>query len=81
MKGRAAKRHRTRAKIERAKHFLRRYGFEEQHLERRAKKFADSRWGCNCHLCMNRRKLGKGKTRDSVTRQEWQALTDKGDDE
>lgn len=71
MRGRAAKLHRTRAKVERAKRILRLHGWEPEHLDRRAKRFADSRWGCNCHLCANPRKLFKGKTRDSFTRKEY----------
>lgn len=73
MKGRAAKRHRTKAKVEKAKTYLRRIGWgtDEKHLAVRAKRFADSRWGCACHLCVNPRRLFRGSKRDALTRQEF----------
>ena len=73
MKGRAAKRHRTRAKVEKAKTYLRRIGFgeDEKNLAVRAKKFASSHWGCNCCLCKNPRKLNRGSKRDELTLREF----------
>ena len=72
MRGRAAKRHRTRAKVERARRILRLHEWDPDYIALRAKRFADSHWGCNCGLCANPRKLARGKTRDSLTRKEYQ---------
>ena len=79
MRGRAVKRHRTRAKVERATRILRQHGWhadDPERLARRAKRFADSRWGCNCGLCANPRKLCRGKTRASLTLKEYQHRED-----
>ena len=74
MKGRAAKRHRTEAEVARALKVLKEHGISEEFTRRglgaRARMFAKSNWGCNCCLCMNPRKLYKGKNAASKTRQE-----------
>ncbi len=74
MRSRAEKRHNTAVTVERAKKILRRggwdYGVPSLRFHVKAKKFADSRYGCNCCLCMNPRKLYKGKSSGSLTRSE-----------
>lgn len=73
MKGRAEKRHRTKAKVQRAVKILRLHAWNTDNptlLAKRAKRFADSHWGCNCCLCMNPRRLYKGKNAASLTRSE-----------
>ena len=74
MKGRAAKRHKTAAKVERAKVILRQHGIDEatpgDRMEVRARKFATSHFGCNCGLCRNPRKMFKGKNCESLTLKE-----------
>lgn len=71
MKGRAAKRHMLAVKRKRADGIIRQHGIDEtaggDRMEVRTKKFATSHWGCNCHMCMNPRKLFKGKNADRLT--------------
>lgn len=78
MRSRAEKRHYTEARIERAKVILRRggwdYGRAAARFDIKAKKFADSRFGCDCGVCANPRRQYRGKNASSLTRQEMQAM-------
>lgn len=39
--------------------------------DRRVGKFTGSRWGCQCELCVNPRRLWKGKRRAELTAKEY----------
>ena len=75
-KGRAQSRHHTERKKARTARILKRYvhGDPEWLSDRRIGKFTESRWGCQCQLCVNPRRLGKGKNRDSLTLKEYHAV-------
>lgn len=73
-KNRAARRHETARKKARTHKILKRYAGRDDVAwlsPRRIGKFTESRWGCQCHLCVNPRRLGKGKRRDSLTLKEF----------
>ena len=80
-RGKAYRRSKTETKKVRAKVILRKMGYEEAGLDKRVGRFVESRFGCNCHLCMNRRKLGKGKNRDSLTPKEYHARLTRDEDD
>ena len=71
MRSRAERRHFLAARTERAKDILRRggwaYGRAAAFLDVKAKKFARSRFGCNCGLCTNPRRQYKGKNSAALT--------------
>ena len=79
MKGRAAKRHKTRAKVEKARKILVLYGHGNlpdtqppwKTLAISARKFAASHFGCACWDCANPRKVWKGKDSRSLPLKEY----------
>ena len=73
MSNRAQRRHYTERKKARIRKILKRYTHGDSGWldARRIGKFTESRWGCQCHLCINPRRLGKGKLRDSLTLKEY----------
>jgi len=78
MKGRAAKRAKTEAKVKRAIKILIEHGhgnlpdtqppWKTLHIS--ARKFATSHFGCACGLCMNPRRMYRGKNKASLTLKE-----------
>ena len=51
-------------------------------LHQSARRFAASRFGCNCGLCRNPRRMYRGKNKASLSLQEWrQNINDKHDQE
>jgi hypothetical protein len=72
-RGKAFRRSKTEAKKTRAKVILRKLGYSEESLTKRAGRFAESRFGCNCHLCQNPRRLYKGKNSATLTLKEYHA--------
>ena len=60
-KNRALRRHHTARKKARTRKILKRYGDKEWLNDRRVGRFTASHWGCQCELCMNPRRLMKGK--------------------
>ena len=75
-KGRANRRHQTSRKKARTRKILRRYGSPEWLDERRGGKFTESHWGCQCEICVNPRRLFKGKKAHSLTLKEYNAQAD-----
>ena len=75
-KGRANRRHHTARKKARTRKILSRYGTTEWLDSRRVGKFTESHWGCKCEICVNPRRLFKGKKIHSLTLKEYNALTD-----
>ena len=73
-RGKAFRRSKTEVKKVRAKVILRKLGYDEEGLTKRAGRFVESRIGCNCHLCQNPRKLFKGKNAESLTLKEYHIL-------
>ena len=79
MKGRAAKRHKTLAKVEKARKILILYGHGDlpatqppwKTLAISARKFASSHFGCACWDCANPRKVWKGKYSRSLGLKEY----------
>ena len=75
---RAERRHNDAVKAERAKAILREHGIDESTpgdpMNVRAKKFATSRWGCSCGMCVNPRRFWRGKNKESLTIRELNAL-------
>lgn len=70
-KDRAQRRHHTERKKARTRKVLKRYGDKEWLDDRRVGLFTASRWGCQCWLCVNPRRLNKGSKRDSLTLKEY----------
>lgn len=66
-RGKAFRRSKTEVKKVRAKVILRKLGYDEDGLTKRAGRFVESRIGCNCQLCQNPRKLYKGKNSATLT--------------
>ncbi len=80
-RGKAFRRSKTEAKKVRAKVILRKLGYSEEGLERRAGRFVESRIGCNCWLCKNPRKTFKGKHAGALTLKEYHAWLERDDDD
>ncbi len=79
-RGKAFRRSKTEVKKVRAKVILRKLGYSEEGLTKRAGRFVASRIGCNCHLCQNPRKLFKGKNSATLTLKEYHAWLERDDD-
>jgi len=69
-KSRAERRHQTERKKVRTRRILKRYGTPEWLSDRRVGRFTESHWGCQCHICVNPRRLNKGKNSNSLTLKE-----------
>ena len=80
-RGKAFRRSKTEAKKVRAKVILRKLGYSEEGLEKRAGRFVESRIGCNCQLCQNPRKLYKGKNSATLTLKEYHTWLERDDDD
>jgi len=80
-RGKAFRRSKTESKKTRAKVILRKLGYDEEGLTKRAGRFVESRLGCNCELCQNPRKLYKGKHKHSLTLKEYHARPPMKDEE
>jgi len=80
-RGKAFRRSKTETKKVRAKVILRKLGYSEDGLTKRAGRFVESRIGCNCHLCQNPRKLFKGKNSATLTLKEYHAWLERDDDD
>jgi hypothetical protein len=80
-RGKAFRRSKTEAKKVRAKVILRKLGYSEASLDKRASRFVESRFGCDCSLCRNPRKLYKGKASASLTLKEYHDILARGMDE
>ena len=80
-RGKAFRRSKTEAKKTRAKVILRKLGYSEEGLTKRAGRFVESRIGCNCHLCQNPRKLYKGKNSATLTLKEYHTWLERDDDD
>jgi hypothetical protein len=74
--GRAQKRHHTERKKARTRKILKRHGDKDWLSDRRVGMFTESHWGCQCEICMNPRKLHKGKKSAELTLKElhWKDL-------
>jgi len=72
-KDRSKRRHHTERKKARTRKVLKRYGDKEWLSDRRVGRFTASRWGCQCWVCVNPRRLNKGSKRDSLTLKEYHA--------
>lgn len=73
-KSRAQRRHDTEKKKKRSKVILKRMtsaSHPEWLSERRIGKFTESHWGCQCEICVNPRRLWKGKRISSLTIKEF----------
>ena len=70
--GRSQRRHNTERKKARTRKILKRYGSEEWLDDRRVGRFTASHWGCQCQICVNPRRLNKGKRSDELTLKEMQ---------
>ena len=79
-RGKAFRRSKTEVKKVRAKVILRKLGYDEDGLTKRAGRFVESRIGCNCHLCQNPRKLYKGKNSATLTLNEYHTWLERDDD-
>lgn len=75
-KGRAQRRHHTARKKARTRKILKRYGSNDWLDDKRVGRFTASHWGCQCEICMNPRRLMKGKKIGELTRKEMQSLID-----
>ena len=80
-RGKAFRRSKTETKKARAKVILRKLGYSEESLTERAGRFVESRFGCNCHLCQNPRRLFKGKNSATLTLKEYHAWLERGDED
>jgi hypothetical protein len=74
---RAQRRHNTERKKARTRKILKRYGDKEWLNDRRVGRFTASHWGCQCEICMNPRRLMKGKKSGSLTLKEYRADQDR----
>jgi hypothetical protein len=79
-RGKAFRRSKTETKKARAKVILRKLGYSEDGLTKRAGRFVESRMGCNCYICQNPRKLYKGKNSATLTLKEYHAWQEQGDE-
>jgi hypothetical protein len=79
-RGKAYRRSKTETKKVRAKVILRKLGYEEAGLDKRASRFVESRFGCNCWLCKNPRKIFKGKNAGALTLKEYHAWLERDDE-
>ncbi len=72
---RASRRHQLARRKARTRRILHRYdGGDAQYVSaRRVGRFTASRWGCACELCVNPRKLWRGKTSHAEPRKEYHA--------
>ena len=75
-KNRAERRHHTERKKARTRKILKRYahGSPTWLDDRRVGRFTASHWGCQCEMCMNPRRLHKGKRAAELTRKELNAF-------
>jgi hypothetical protein len=80
-RGKAFRRSKTEVKKTRAKVILRKLGYSEEGLTKRAGRFVESRIGCNCQLCQNPRKLYKGKNSATLTLKEYHTWLERDDDD
>jgi hypothetical protein len=80
-RGKAFRRSKTEVKKVRAKVILRKLGYDEDGLTKRAGRFVESRIGCNCQLCQNPRKLYKGKNSATLTLKEYHTWLERDDDD
>jgi len=80
-RGKAFRRSKTEVKKVRAKVILRKLGYDEEGLTKRAGRFVESRIGCNCQLCQNPRKLFKGKNSATLTLKEYHTWLERDDDD
>jgi len=80
-RGKAFRRSKTEVKKVRAKVILRKLGYDEEGLIKRAGRFVESRIGCNCQLCQNPRKLYKGKNSATLTLKEYHTWLERDDDD
>ena len=80
-RGKAFRRSKTEVKKTRAKVILRKLGYDEEGLTKRAGRFVESRFGCNCWLCKNPRKIFKGKNAGALTLKEYHAWLERDDDD
>ena len=80
-RGKAFRRSKTETKKARAKVILRKLGYSEEGLTKRAGRFVESRFGCDCHLCRNPRRLYKGKNSATLTLKEYHVWLERGDEE
>jgi hypothetical protein len=72
-KDRSERRHHAERKKARTRKILKRYGDKEWLSDRRVGRFTTSHWGCQCEICMNPRRLMKGKKSGSLTLKEYHA--------
>jgi len=79
-RGKAFRRSKTEAKKVRAKVILRKLGYIKKDLTKRAGRFVESRFGCDCWLCKNPRKLFKGKNSATLTLKEYHAWLERDDE-
>ena len=79
-RGKAFRRSKTEAKKVRAKVILRKLGYSEEGLTKRAGRFVESRIGCDCHLCQNPRRLYKGKNSATLTLKEYHTWLERDDE-
>ena len=79
-RGKAFRRSKTEVKKVRAKVILRKLGYSEESLTKRAGRFVESRFGCDCWLCKNPRKTFKGKNSVTLTLKEYHAWLERDDD-
>ena len=72
---RAQRRHHAERKKARTRKILKRYehGSADWLTDRRVGRFTESHWGCQCELCVNPRRLNKGKRSDELTLKEYHA--------
>lgn len=72
-KGRAERRHQLSRKKARTRKILKRYAHgpnDEWLTDKRVGRFTASHWGCQCEMCMNPRRLHKGKRINELTQKE-----------
>ena len=75
-KKRAQRRHHTERKKSRTRKILKRYGNEEWLTDKRVGRFTASHWGCQCCICVNPRRLMKGKRAHELTLKEYHLEVD-----
>ena len=76
-KSRAQRRHDTEKKKKRSKVILKRLSSASDTdwlNSRRIGKFTESHWGCQCEICVNPRRLWKGKKVSSLTLKEYHEI-------
>ena len=80
-RGKAFRRSKTETKKARAKVILRKLGYSEEGLMKRAGRFVESRFGCDCYICQNPRRLYKGKNSAALTLKEYHAWVEWSEDD